>query len=111
MWIVPDGRRQPIPLQPWFPLALRASGPDLQGRTRILRRNFRSTWEIVAATNQILQNDPEYDTETLEQDFRHYGVPPVVYATSGSEDQAGWIAQQVYGAARELRLPLNSPEK
>jgi superfamily I DNA/RNA helicase len=63
---------------------------------------------LFLAANQILQNDPEYDTETLEQDFRHYGAPPVVYAASGSQDQARWIAQQVYGAARELRLPLNS---
>jgi len=79
-----------------------------QGRILTLERNFRNTREIVAAANQILQNDPEYDTETLEQDFRHYGAPPVVYAASGSQDQARWIAQQVYGAARELRLPLNS---
>ncbi|HEX6386870.1 MAG TPA: 3'-5' exonuclease [Anaerolineae bacterium] len=81
---------------------------NLQERTLTLTRNFRNTREIVVAARQILQKDPGYDTETLEQEFRHYGVPPVIYAASGSEDQARWIAQQVYGAARELRLPLNS---
>ena len=79
-----------------------------RGRILTLERNFRNTREIVVAANQILQNDPGFDSETLEQEFRHYGAPPVIYAASGSGDQARWIAQQVYGAARELRLPLNS---
>jgi superfamily I DNA/RNA helicase/mRNA-degrading endonuclease RelE of RelBE toxin-antitoxin system len=81
---------------------------NLQERTRILKGNFRSTREIMVAARQILQNDPRYDTETLEQEFRHYGARPVIYAARGSKDQARWIARQVYGAARELRLPLNS---
>jgi superfamily I DNA/RNA helicase/mRNA-degrading endonuclease RelE of RelBE toxin-antitoxin system len=81
---------------------------NVKGRSRILRRNYRSTRSIAEAAAQILQGDPEYDPEAARQEFVHAGPPPVIYAAAGSEDQACWIAQQIYDAARELRLPLNA---
>jgi superfamily I DNA/RNA helicase len=32
----------------------------------------------------------------------------VYYSALGAEDQARWIAREVYGAAREMRLPVNA---
>ena len=81
---------------------------QVRGRSRLLKRNYRSTREIALAAAQIMQAAPEQDEETIIQTTVHTGAPPVIYAAAGSEDQARWIAQHVYQAARELRLPLNA---
>lgn len=83
---------------------------DLQvkGRGRILRRNYRSTQQIAAAASQILRPTPDFDEEAIAQEYVHVGPQPVLYAAAGSEDQAQWIARQVYQAARQLRLPVNA---
>jgi superfamily I DNA/RNA helicase/mRNA-degrading endonuclease RelE of RelBE toxin-antitoxin system len=83
---------------------------DLQvtGRTRILRRNYRSTRQIAAAAAQILRPLIGADTEAVEQEFVHAGRRPVCYSALGAEDQARWIARVVYNAARDMRLPVNA---
>lgn len=83
---------------------------DLQvkGRTRTLRRNYRSTQQIAAAARQILQPMPDFDAEAESQEYIHAGVLPMLYAASGSEDQSQWIAQRIYQAAQQLRLPVNA---
>ncbi|MCB0013591.1 MAG: UvrD-helicase domain-containing protein [Anaerolineales bacterium] len=83
---------------------------DLQvtGRTRILRRNYRSTREIAEAAADLLRGQADFDEEALTQEYINSGMYPILYAAQGSQDQAEWIGQQIYQAARELRLPLNA---
>lgn len=78
------------------------------GRTRILRRNYRTTREIAEAAAQILSVHGDTDREALQQEFIHSGVSPQLYAAKGAPDQANWLAGQILGALRELRLPLSA---
>lgn len=81
---------------------------NVQGRTRILKRNYRSTRQIAAAAADIMRPIPDFDQEVILQEYVHTGLPPLIYAASGSEDQVRWIGQQIYEAARRLRLPINA---
>jgi superfamily I DNA/RNA helicase/mRNA-degrading endonuclease RelE of RelBE toxin-antitoxin system len=81
---------------------------NVQGRTRILRRNYRSTEEIAVAAQQIMAADPEHDAEAADQQFLHSGPPPVIFSADGSAEQARWIARNIFEAAKEMRLPVNS---
>jgi superfamily I DNA/RNA helicase/mRNA-degrading endonuclease RelE of RelBE toxin-antitoxin system len=81
---------------------------NVSGRTRILRRNYRSTRQIAAAAAEIMAPTPEFDDEALRQECVHTGPRPLVYAAAGSEDQARWIAGQIVQSARQLRLPINA---
>jgi superfamily I DNA/RNA helicase len=81
---------------------------NVQGRTRILKRNYRSTQQIAAAASDILRVLPDFDSDAMVQEYLHVGPKPVIYPAAGSEDQAQWISQQIYQAARQLRLPANA---
>lgn len=81
---------------------------QVQGRTRTLTRNYRSTRQIAAAAVDVIRPLPEFDQEAMVQEYVHVGPLPLVYAAAGSEDQARWIGQQIYEAARKLRLPVNA---
>jgi superfamily I DNA/RNA helicase len=83
-------------------------GLNVQGRTRILPRNYRSTRQIAAAAAEIMAPLPDFDAEAMQQEYVHAGLPPVLYGATGSEDQARWIAGQIYQAARQMRLPVNA---
>jgi superfamily I DNA/RNA helicase len=78
------------------------------GRTRILRRNYRSTKEIATAAAELLTNANSADPEAVQQTFIHLGPPPVVYAADGTSDQARWLAEQIWLAAQDLHLPINA---
>lgn len=80
----------------------------LAGRTRVLRRNYRSTRQIAAAAAEIVSSDPEMDDEAIRQEHVHSGPQPIIYAATGSTDQWRWIARQIYESARALRLPVNA---
>lgn len=77
------------------------------GRTRILRRNYRSTRQIAHAAAELLAGMDATDAEAMGQEFVHTGALPVVYAARGAADQAHWLASQIWKAAQELRLPVN----
>lgn len=81
---------------------------NVKGRTRILKRNYRSTRQIAAAAADIMRPVPDFDEEAIVQEYVHNGLPPIIYAASGSEDQVNWIGSRIYEAARKLRLPINS---
>ena len=83
-------------------------GLNVSGRTRILHRNYRSTRQIAAAAADIMASTPEFDGEALRQDYVHVGPLPRLYAATGSEDQARWIAEQIVEAVKRLRLPVNA---
>lgn len=77
------------------------------GRTRILRRNYRSTLEIAAAARELLVGTESPDGEALDQEFVHRGRPPMVHGADGVIGQARWLAEQIFLAAKELRLPVS----
>ncbi len=81
---------------------------NVKGRTRILQRNHRSTRQIAAAACEIMAPIPDFDAEVMKQEYVHVGTKPVIYGAAGSEDQTRWIANQIYQAARTLRLPINA---
>lgn len=78
------------------------------GRTRILRRNYRSTRDIAQAAADLLLEGNNADAEALRQTFLHTGPAPVIYAADGATDQARWLAEQIYHATRDLHLPINA---
>jgi len=77
------------------------------GRTRILRRNYRSTRQIAHAAAEFLTRMDGADEEAMGQEFVHSGPKPVIYAATGTADQARWLAGQILAAARDLRLPVS----
>ncbi len=80
----------------------------IAGRTRILRRNYRSTREIAEAAAELLAGTEEADAEAIRQEFVHSGPPPAIYAANGTSDQARWLARQIWHAAQDLHLPINA---
>ncbi len=78
------------------------------GRTRILRRNYRSTKEIATAAAELLTETGEADPEAVQQSFIHIGPSPAVYPADGTADQARWLVEQIWQAAQDLRLPINA---
>ncbi|MCP5036420.1 MAG: UvrD-helicase domain-containing protein, partial [Rhodobacteraceae bacterium] len=79
------------------------------GRTRILRRNYRSTQEIATAAAELLtKTDGETDGEAVQQSFIHIGPSPAIYPADGTADQARWLTEQIWQAAQDLRLPINA---
>jgi superfamily I DNA/RNA helicase len=78
------------------------------GRTRILRRNYRSTRQLAHAAAELLTEMDAADVEAMEQEFVHAGPRPAIYAADGAADQARWLAGQICQAAHELRLPVNA---
>ncbi len=78
------------------------------GRSRILRRNYRSTGQIAAAAADLLHGSDGLDPEAARQQFVHHGPSPAIYAATGTADQARWLAQQIRQAAQDLRLPINA---
>jgi superfamily I DNA/RNA helicase/mRNA-degrading endonuclease RelE of RelBE toxin-antitoxin system len=78
------------------------------GRTRLLRRNYRSTQEIATAALELLAEADNADQEAIQQSFIHVGPPPAIYAADGAADQARWLAEQIWRAAHDLRLPINA---
>ncbi len=78
------------------------------GRTRILRRNYRSTRQIAVAAGDLLLATESNDAEAAEQEFLHAGPKPSIYPASGAYDQAQWLGAMIKQACKELRLPVNA---
>ncbi len=81
---------------------------NVTGRTRILKRNYRSTRQIAAASADIMRPMSDFDPEAMAQEYVHVGMPPLIYAASDDKDQARWIGRQIFNSARKLRLPINA---
>lgn len=78
------------------------------GRTRLLKRNYRSTLEVALAARDLLDKNDGADPEALDQEFVHRGRPPVVHGADGAVGQARWLAESIYRATRDLRLPVSA---
>jgi superfamily I DNA/RNA helicase/mRNA-degrading endonuclease RelE of RelBE toxin-antitoxin system len=77
----------------------------VRGRTRILRRNYRTTREIATAANQILLGSKAGDKETLDQFFVHSGPKPQCFPARDEDEMLYWIYQSISKAKHSLKLP------
>ncbi len=78
------------------------------GRTRHLKRNYRTTLEIAEAAHHFLHQSEAGDSETLGQLYVHRGVQPVVYAARDSKEQVRWLADKLLQAANSLNKSYES---
>ncbi len=78
-----------------------------QGRTSILRANYRSTKEIGEATESYLA-DGILDPERVEPQYIHSGPLPVVRSVAHSQQEAELLVNYLRQTAKELRLTIGS---
>jgi len=69
--------------QPGF--TFRRAGIDIQGRTRILKTNFRNTVQLQEVAEKYRATMPGWDAENQPQAFRA-GPPPELYTASTAKD-------------------------
>lgn len=80
-----------------------------QGRTGILKANYRSTREIGEAAHSYLTSDSSLlDGEPIEREYIFNGFMPAVRAVKNPQDEAKLLLRFFKGAARELRLTFGS---
>lgn len=85
------------------------SALNVIGRTRLLKRNYRTTRQIAEAAATLLDNnDAVEDEEALDQFFVHTGPGPKVFSAQNEDEMFMWLAHEIQVAARELRLPTAS---
>jgi superfamily I DNA/RNA helicase len=78
-----------------------------QGRTSVLRANYRSTCEIGEAAQSYLSWGAQ-DSEAVERRYINNGPLPDVCTVSNSEQEAQLLANFFKKACRSLRLTLGS---
>lgn len=78
------------------------------GRTRLLKRNYRTSRQIAEAAASILRHMGAGDEEVLDQFFVHVGPRPIIYEAEDEMDAFLWLAENLSAAANELHLPANS---
>ncbi|MDD5367865.1 MAG: 3'-5' exonuclease [Anaerolineaceae bacterium] len=75
------------------------------GRTRILKRNYRTTRQIATAAAAMLNNTGAGDEEALDQVFVHSGPRPVILSAVNEEMLFLALADRLAVVARELHMP------
>lgn len=73
------------------------------GRTRILKRNYRTTRQIAEAAHAFLRGTQAGDDDTLAQHYVHSGPRPRVHGDSSEKSQLEWLYQELHAAMRKLR--------
>ncbi|MBM3272569.1 hypothetical protein FJY94_04840 [Candidatus Kaiserbacteria bacterium] len=77
---------------------------DVSHRTRILRRNYRTTREIALGALEVIQGFGAGDEETLAQTSIHYGPKPVLYVSDQEGAQVDRIIDYILRQAKNLEL-------
>ncbi|GMU52617.1 MAG: hypothetical protein AMXMBFR33_17630 [Candidatus Xenobia bacterium] len=81
----------------------------LTGRTRLLRRNYRSTRAIGLAVSDLLRQPGDgADPETLDQEFIRDGEKPQVRLFSQNGQEFVWLAEELRSACRSLQLSVGA---
>lgn len=78
-----------------------------QGRTSVLKANYRSTREIGEAAQSYLSTGV-LDDEPVERKYMHNGPFPVLGEVYGKEEEMELLMRFLRGAARSLRFGLGS---
>ncbi len=79
-----------------------------QGRTSILRANYRSTAEISEAAQSYLTQNGTLEPEVLERQYINHGPLPEVRTVLGSKHEAQLLASYFKKACRRLCLTIGS---
>lgn len=80
----------------------------LTGKTRALKRNYRTTREIALAAVQVLQNTQAGDAETLTQSAVYSGPRPELFRSPNAQEQLSKIIAFIRTHAKMLGLPPGS---
>jgi superfamily I DNA/RNA helicase/mRNA-degrading endonuclease RelE of RelBE toxin-antitoxin system len=78
------------------------------GRSRVLKRNYRTTRQIAMAAHSIIKTAGAGDEEALDQIFIHVGPKPTIYEALDESESFTWLANNLNKAASELKMPLSS---
>ena len=78
-----------------------------QGRTSLLKANFRSTREIGEAAQSYLSTGL-LDDEPVEHKYMHNGPLPLMREASSSEEEMQLLMRFLRGATRELHFSLDA---
>lgn len=79
-----------------------------QGRTAILRTNYRSTHEIGEAAQSYLADGMLDSEPTSGRAYVNHGEPPMVRAVRSADDEIQLLAQFLPSAARSCRLGMGA---
>jgi superfamily I DNA/RNA helicase len=81
---------------------------QIVGRTRILRRNYRTTRQIAIAASSLMSGTGAGDPEALDQIFVHVGPKPQIFVASKEEELFKSLAEWIRVETRNLKLPLGA---
>ncbi|GAB4415538.1 MAG: 3'-5' exonuclease [Anaerolineae bacterium] len=73
------------------------------GRTRVLKRNYRTTRQIAEAAHAFLRRAQSADAETLDQKYVHSGPRPRVFGGRDEKEQIDWLYHELHAAMRHCR--------
>ncbi|MGQ9851433.1 MAG: 3'-5' exonuclease [Aggregatilineaceae bacterium] len=73
------------------------------GRTRLLKRNYRTTRQIAEAAHAFLRRAQSADVETLDQKYVHSGPRPRVFGGRDEKEQIDWLYNELHAAMRHCR--------
>lgn len=80
---------------------------NFRGRTRILNRNYRTTYEVWKAIGPIAEDLQDIDRETLEGTPVFHGEVPTIGYYDNWETEAGIISDWMRKALLEERVPAS----
>ncbi len=78
------------------------------GRTRILKKNYRSSRQIAEAATEILRDTEAGDEEALDQIYVHSGPRPTIHICEDEEQVMLCLTVEIEEAAKDLRLPISA---
>ena len=81
---------------------------QVRGRTRILKRNYRTTRQIAEAANEIIRHDNAGDQEVLDQFFMHAGPKPIFFEAFDEGLMVSWMFERINTLRRELLAPFSA---
>lgn len=84
------------------------SSLKVRGRTRVLRRNYRTTQQIAEAAHDMVRGTGVADEEALKQEYVRVGPKPTIFRCNSEDEMFRWLARSITIACQELHLPSNA---
>jgi len=84
------------------------SSLNVRGRTRLLRRNYRTTRQIAEAAHNFVRGTGVADEEALKQEYVRVGPKPSIFKGQNADAMFRWLAISIKAACHDLRLPSNA---
>jgi addiction module RelE/StbE family toxin len=81
---------------------------DVSHRTRLLKRNYRTTTEIVRGAVEIMRGQGVGDEETFIQQCVNYGPKPILYLSDDQNEQIDQIVRFIREQSQHLKLPTGA---